>query len=67
MDDRETDMPLPLAARELRLSGEQCRRRVLTGELEGDLRAGRWYVTAESVARLKRARAARRDATPSAA
>lgn len=42
-------VPLSVVALELRLSRERALRRVLSGELEGELRAGRWYVVRASL------------------
>lgn len=49
-------MPLSLAARELRVSGEVARRLTLKGILQGELCDGRWYVSPDSVQAVKTAR-----------
>jgi hypothetical protein len=46
-------LPLAIAAQELRVSGEVARRLLLKGVLEGELRDGRWYVSSESVEAAK--------------
>jgi hypothetical protein len=46
------EIPLSQAALRLRVSGDRARRKVLTGELEGRLVAGRWLVNVASVERL---------------
>jgi hypothetical protein len=43
------EVPLPLAAQRLRISGERARRMILRGELDGRLEGGRWVVTRESL------------------
>jgi hypothetical protein len=48
MDDL---IALPAAAQRLGMSWSRTWRRVLTGELEGEQRDGRWYVRREAVER----------------
>lgn len=55
MDGKES---LTLAAQQLRISYERARRLLLCGRLDGNLEDGRWFVTAESVQRVKREREA---------
>lgn len=43
-------IPASAAALEARLSSEQLRRRILRGEIRGELVAGRWIVDASSLA-----------------
>ena len=52
------EIPLVAAAQRLGLSWQSAWSRVLTGALEGrqDPQSGRWYVSVESVERLKRER-----------
>lgn len=40
---------LPRAALQAKLSSEQLRRRILRGEIEAELVAGRWLVSARSL------------------
>jgi hypothetical protein len=50
----ECTVPLAEAAQQLGISWERAWRHVLTGELEGEKRDGRWRVTTSSVRALKR-------------
>ena len=43
------EVPLPIAAQRLRVSGERARRMILRGDLDGRLEGGRWVVTGESL------------------
>lgn len=57
-------MPLPHAAVALRLTWPQTYAALLRGQLQGEQRGGRWYVSRESVAQLAESRSApptRRD------
>ena len=60
---RQAEVPLPIAAMRLRVSGEVARRMVLRGELAGRLVKGRWVVSEASVSRKER----ERDDAPSMA
>lgn len=57
----EERLPLSLAAQRLKVSSERAKRMVTCGRLEGEFFAGRWMVTAESVARLATELADRAD------
>ena len=47
-------VPLSEAAQSLRLSWGQAWRLLLRGELEGEKRAGKWFVSSADVERLRR-------------
>lgn len=48
----EVLIPLAVAAQQLRRTPDATRRMVTTGQLDGELRGGRWLVTRESLERL---------------
>jgi hypothetical protein len=52
-------MSLPEAAKRLSISWERAWRALLIGDLDGEKRNGRWYVTARSVCDYERRVAAR--------
>ena len=52
------EMPLSAAAKHLGISWQRAWRLVLTGELDGHQRNGRWFVQSDSVARYRVRRAA---------
>jgi hypothetical protein len=45
----EDALTLPEAARKAGMSGDRLRRRLLTGEIAGELHAGRWFVDPASL------------------
>ena len=49
MTSKDQGIPLPKAALEAHLSGEQMRRRILRGEIRAAQVAGRWLVDATSL------------------
>ncbi|MFG1691133.1 hypothetical protein ACGF5M_03065 [Gemmatimonadota bacterium] len=53
-ETNETQIPLALAAHRLHLSWSRAWRKVLAGELEGEQRGGRWYVSEGSIEELAR-------------
>lgn len=48
-------VPLSQAAQQLHISRERAARRVMNGELEGELLNGRWYVSQRAVRKAQRA------------
>jgi hypothetical protein len=56
MSMRDTTISLPQAAQALGQSWERTWRQVLTGQLAGEKRDGRWLVSVASVERLARLR-----------
>jgi hypothetical protein len=52
-------IPLPVACARLGLSWAQGYNKILRGELEGELRGSRWFISVESVERAGRERSSR--------
>jgi hypothetical protein len=55
MRDEAVELPVALAAQQLRQSRERVVRMILTGRLEGRQKDGRWLVSLASLERLRRA------------
>jgi hypothetical protein len=52
----EQTIGLAEAGRRLRMAYQDAHRALLTGQLEGEKRGGRWYVTVRSVEGLRKSR-----------
>jgi hypothetical protein len=52
-EQKKAEISLAAAAQQLGISWQRAWRLVLTGELDGRQRGGRWFVQAESVARRR--------------
>ena len=52
MSDEATELPVALAAQQLRQSRERVVRMILTGRLDGRQKDGRWLVSLESLRRV---------------